>query len=51
MSDFPRGVLDRERNEQSGVDALILSIVYHEPFEDEHVSMRGGVREMMIDEG
>ena len=51
VSDFARCIPDRKRNEESRVDARFLGVVYHEPFEDEHVSMRGGVREMMIDEG
>jgi len=51
VSDFARCIPDRKRNEESRVDARFMGVVYHEPFEDEHMLGRRGVVEAVIDDG
>jgi len=37
VGNFARSIADRKRDEQSGVDARVLGVVYHETLDNEHV--------------
>jgi hypothetical protein len=51
MGNFARCVSDRKGNEQSGVDARVMGVVYPETLDNEHVLRRDGVVKAVVDNG